>query len=142
MADIRPVTDAFAVAPQIQPGEVAELGGRFSLLINNRPDGEEAGQPTAAAIAAAAADAGLACHHLPVTGAPTAEQVRRMRELVEESSGPALAFCRTGTRSIIAWAASRALAGEALPALELQAREAGYEVGPSLAALLPRLRDA
>jgi uncharacterized protein (TIGR01244 family) len=65
-----------------------------------------------------------------------------MHELLAESSGPALAFCRTGTRSIIAWAAGRALAGEALPRVELQAREAGYEVGPSLAALLPRLRDA
>lgn len=142
MADIRPVTEAFAVAPQIQPEEIGELARRFGLLINNRPDGEEAGQPTHSEIAAAARDSGVTCHHLPIAGAPTADQVRRMRELLQESNGPTLAFCRTGTRSIVAWAAGQALAGQPLPALEAQARAAGYEVGAPLAALLPRLGGA
>jgi uncharacterized protein (TIGR01244 family) len=140
MADIRPVQDGFAVAPQLQPDELASLAGRYRTLINNRPDGEEPGQPASAEMAEAAAAAGLAYRHVPVVGAPTADQVRDMRTAVEGSPGPVLAFCRTGTRSIVTWALGEALEGRPLDELTAAGARAGYDLGPALQALAPRLR--
>jgi uncharacterized protein (TIGR01244 family) len=60
MADFRRVTEDLSVAPQISVEDVAEaarLG--FRLIVNNRPDGEQPGQPTSAEIEAAAKAAGL-----------------------------------------------------------------------------------
>src|SRR3546814_5317061 len=53
---IRSLTPALSVSPQIDPADVVALAASgFRSIVCNRPDGEEAGQPTAAAIAAAAA---------------------------------------------------------------------------------------
>ena len=65
MADIRPVTDAFAVAPQLSVSDLSEaatLG--YRLVINNRPDGEAPGQPTAAEMATAVARRAAAASYL------------------------------------------------------------------------------
>src|SRR3546814_4759693 len=52
---IRSLTPALSVSPQIDPADVVALAASgFRSIVCNRPDGEEAGQPTAAAIAAAA----------------------------------------------------------------------------------------
>lgn len=140
MADVRTVSDSFAVAPQIRPEEVADLSRRFAALVNNRPDGEEPGQPSNAEIEAAAREAGVAYTHIPVSGAPTAAQIDALRQARGASGGPVLAFCRTGTRSIITWALGEALDGRTTAELESQGRAAGYDLGPPLAAMLPQLR--
>ena len=139
MADIRDVTERFAVAPQIGPEDAPALAGRFALLINNRPDGEEAGQPSAAAVRAAAEAAGLAYVHIPIAGPPSGPQVRDIRAAIDAADGPVLAFCRSGTRSIIAWALAEAAAGRPAGEVESLAAGAGYQVGPALDALLPRI---
>ncbi|MFC6050509.1 beta-lactamase hydrolase domain-containing protein, partial [Methylobacterium hispanicum] len=47
---ITPVTDKLSVADQPSEAEIAALAGRgVRLVINNRPDGEEAAQPGSAA---------------------------------------------------------------------------------------------
>ena len=140
MADIRAVQDGFAVAPQIRPEDVAGLGERFRTLVNNRPDGEEPGQPSSAEMADAAAAAGLAYHHIPVVGQPTTEQVRAVGAVLRDSPGPVLAFCRTGTRCIVTWALGQALEGRPADELTAAGARAGYDLGPPLAAGLPRLR--
>jgi uncharacterized protein (TIGR01244 family) len=60
---------------------------------------------------AAAEAAGLAYAFVPVVGGPTPEQVRAVREAVEAAGGPVLAFCRSGTRSIVTWSLGQAAAG-------------------------------
>lgn len=100
--DIRPAGDNFAVAPQLLPEDVTELAALgFTALICNRPDGEEEGQPEVAALRAAAQDAGLAFHHIPVSGGlfPDAA-IAAFRAVRKGTQGKVLAFCRTGTRSI------------------------------------------
>jgi uncharacterized protein (TIGR01244 family) len=98
-------------------------------VINNRPDGEEPGQPTSAEIEAAAKAAGLAYAHIPVRGGPTPDQVEAEREILNSAPGPVLAFCRSGTRSIVTWSIGQALAGER-PREELVAlgAQAGYDL--------------
>ncbi len=82
------------------------------LVINNRPDGEAPGQPPADEAARAAARAGLAYRHIPVTFAGLrAEEVDRFGEAVAEADGPVHAHCASGARSANLWALSRIRCG-------------------------------
>lgn len=134
MADIRKVTDDFAVAPQISLADVALAAERgFTLVINNRPDGEAPDQPTSAQVEAAARAAGLGYIYIPVRGGPTAEQVEAVRAAMAEARGPTLAFCRSGTRSIVTWSIGQARAAER-PRDELL--KLGAQAGYDLSAVL------
>ncbi|HLV29580.1 MAG TPA: TIGR01244 family sulfur transferase [Burkholderiaceae bacterium] len=98
---IRPLTDAFAVAPQLGPDQmqaVADAG--YKSVIINRPDGEGGpDQPTSETVMAAAEAAGLKVAYLPVvSGAMTADDVLRFKALLQDMPAPVLAYCRSGTR--------------------------------------------
>ena len=135
MADIRTVTADFAVAPQLSPEDMREAAERgFRLVINNRPDGEVAGQPSAEAMRAAAEAAGLRYAHIAVTGGPTPGQVAAVREAVAAAGGPTLAFCRSGTRSIVTWALGEVQGGRLPEALVESGRSAGYDLSGVLGA--------
>lgn len=106
----------------------------FKLIVNNRPDGEEAGQPTSAEFAAAAQAAGLTYVHVPVSGRPTPQQIKAENAAIAAVDGPTLAFCRSGSRSIITWACCQLASGAASRSkLVSQAATAGYD----LSAVLP-----
>jgi uncharacterized protein (TIGR01244 family) len=134
MADIRRVTSEFSVAPQLalEDLETAAAQG-FKLVINNRPDGEAPGQPTAAAMEAAARAAGLGYVHIPVSGMARPDQVEAMQAALAEAGGPVLAYCRSGTRSITTWALGQAASGARAPS---EIVELGYEAGYDLSPLL------
>jgi uncharacterized protein (TIGR01244 family) len=130
MSDFRRVTDDFTTAPQISVADVAEAARQgFKTVINNRPDGEDPAQPSAAQIGAAAKAAGLAYFHIPVRGGPTPDQVEQTKAILAEAETPVLAFCRSGTRSIVTWSLSQAEIGERTPAeLVGLGRAAGYDL--------------
>lgn len=96
------VSETFAVSPQLEPSDMRGLAGAgFNVVICNRPDGEELNQPTVASMRQAAEAAGLAFHHIPVSGGelpPVA--IKAFAKVREEADGKVLVFCRTGTRSI------------------------------------------
>lgn len=98
---IRPLTENFAVAPQLAAEDmqaVAQAG--YKSVIINRPDGEGGPeQPASADVIAAAKAAGLVIEYQPVvSGAMTAHDVERFKELLGRLPAPVLAYCRTGTR--------------------------------------------
>ena len=135
----RKIEDALWVAPQLTETDIAAAAAEgFGTIICNRPDGEEASQPSAAQIAARAATFGLGFVHIPIVpGKFTDDAITRMRSALAEQKGPILAYCRTGTRSATLWALSQA--GHADPETLIgKAREAGYD----LSALAPRLGPA
>lgn len=133
MVDIRTVSPQFAVAPQLTPQDVAQAAAAgFVLLVNNRPDNEAPGQPSGAEMQGAAEAAGLAYVAIPVRGAPTAEQAQAVREAADSAGGPVLAFCRSGTRSITAWAMGRVEAGDDRGSVLTQAQAAGYDLSGAL----------
>lgn len=112
MTDFHKVTDDFSVAPQITLSDVARAKAEgFALVINNRPDGEAPDQPSSAEMEAAARAAGIAYAHIPVRGGPSPEQVEIERQILADAKGPVLAYCRSGTRSIVTWSIGEALAG-------------------------------
>jgi uncharacterized protein (TIGR01244 family) len=96
------IDDTLSVASQPTLDEIAALKEQgVATLVNNRPDGEEPGLPGTAAEAAAARGAGLAYHHLPVTGATLGRaEIDAFRAAVATAPGPVVAHCRSGTRSL------------------------------------------
>ena len=57
-------------------------------------------------IAAACEEAGLAFHHIPVSGMPFLEAaVQEHRDAIDASAGPVLGYCRSGQRSMMIWQA-------------------------------------
>ena len=133
----RRLDDKVLVAGQILPGDLASAAAvGVTTIVNNRPDGEEPGQPDGSAIEAAAREAGLDYRHVPVAGGLSPAQVAETAAAIEDSPGKVLMFCRSGTRSTYLWAlaqASRGMDGETLVG---QAAAAGYDLTP----ILPHLR--
>ena len=130
------LTDRFYAAPQIAPADLAEARAQgFDLVINNRPDGEEAGQPTAAEIEAAAGAAGLDYIAIPIgrDGISEADMTR----FIEATNGKqkVLGFCRTGTRSTILRSMAEARNGTPAEQLLGEAAEGGYDISGQTAAL-------
>jgi len=128
MADIRQVTPNFAVAPQIEAEDFAALAGLgFKTVIDNRPDGESHGDIQSADAEAAASAAGLTFIYAPFQGQPTPQAVEAV---IRAGQGPVLAYCRSGTRSITAWAIAQAKSGRLdADAIIASARAAGYDLG-------------
>lgn len=133
----RKLDDSISVAGQIAPEDIAEAARQgFTLVINNRPDGEAPDQPSSAEMKAAADAAGLGYAAIPITHAGfTQEQVIAMGDALARANGPVLAFCRSGTRSTLVWALARARAGDNADVLAEKAAQAGYDLSPIRAAL-------
>ena len=103
----------------------------YAVIVNNRPDGEQPGQPTDADMATAAQAAGIGYVAIPVDHSGFAEdQVARMAEVLSGAAGPVLAYCRSGTRSTWLWALARARLGDDPAALIGKAAAAGYDLSP------------
>lgn len=127
---IIPLDQHFAVAPQITPGDVIEIArAGYRAIINNRPEGEEPGQPEGAAIRHAAEALGIAYSEIPVTHAGFAHP-QLDATTVAMANGPVLAFCRSGTRSCMLWALASAKAGAEPAELFRKAAAAGYDLSP------------
>jgi uncharacterized protein (TIGR01244 family) len=143
MPDIRRIDDQISVAPQLLPGELTEVAALgFKALINNRPDGEEPGQPSDAEMRQAAEAAGLAYTSIPITHAGFSHpQIDAMTAALAAADGPVLAYCRSGTRSCNLWALAEAKAGGDPDAITDKGAGAGYSLGglrPMLEALSGR----
>ncbi|RLA45145.1 MAG: TIGR01244 family phosphatase [Gammaproteobacteria bacterium] len=125
------LTESIAVSEQITPENVADIAAAgYQVLVNNRPDGEEACQPASADIAAAAQAAGLEYYYLPITaGNFPGPDFGRMRSLLDDTLRPVLAFCRSGTRCTNLWVASRD--DKSMEQARAQARQLGYDLGMS-----------
>lgn len=126
----RQLDDKVMVSGQIAPADVASLHGMgVTMIVNNRPDGEEAGQPLGADIEAAAQQAGIEYRFVPIYRGIGPSEVECMQEAMQACEGKMLAFCRSGTRSALAWAVARS--GD-MPQQELQERaaSAGVDLTP------------
>lgn len=129
----RKLTDRILVSPQISVEQVGEAKAQgVTLIINNRPDDEEPGQVNGAEIEAAAQAAGIAYLAVPVAhGGFAPWQLDGMTQALEQAGdGKLLAYCRSGTRSTLLWALTRARAGDNGDVLAAQAAAAGYDIAP------------
>jgi uncharacterized protein (TIGR01244 family) len=133
----RKLTDRILVSPQISVDEVEQAKAQgVTVILNNRPDDEEPGQVNGAEIEAAAKAAGIAYIAVPVAhGGFAPWQLDGMAQALDQaakagSDGKLLAYCRSGTRSTLLWALTRARAGDNADVLSAQAAAAGYDISP------------
>jgi len=102
-----------------------------TMIVNNRPDGEDAGQPTSAEICKAAEAAGIAYRHVPIVRGMGPTDIEAMRDAMHEAKGgKLLAYCRSGNRSTLAWAIARREDGARREELEACAEAAGFSLAP------------
>jgi uncharacterized protein (TIGR01244 family) len=129
---IRQLDDSTLVGGQVAPGDVADLTAQgVSMLVNNRPDNEDEGQPLSADLEAAAKAAGVEYRHIPIRYGIGPSDVEAMRDAIRATGdGKLLAFCRSGNRSALAWAVARAEDGAEPDELHRLAGEAGFNLGP------------
>jgi sulfide:quinone oxidoreductase len=103
----------FAIGPQPRIEDLAAIAAAgFRGIVNNRPDGEERGQPASADMAAEARRLGLAYWHIPFRpGEATPDDARALDAALRTAGGPVLAFCRTGNRAGQLWELARRQCG-------------------------------
>jgi uncharacterized protein (TIGR01244 family) len=128
----RQLDEKTLVNGQISPGDVAELKALgVTLIVNNRPDGEDVGQPESDDIEAAAKAAGIDYRHVPIARGMGPSDVEAMREAIHSAAdGKMFAFCRSGNRSTLAWAVAKSEDGAPREELNRMANEAGFDLGP------------
>jgi uncharacterized protein (TIGR01244 family) len=128
----RQLDDRTLVSGQIHPDDVPalkELG--VTLIVNNRPDNEDAGQPESDDIEAAAKAAGIAYRHVPIARGLGPSDVEAMRDAMHAlSDGKLFAFCRSGNRSTLAWAVAKSEDGTSREELDRCVSQAGFDLGP------------
>lgn len=134
--DLRQLTPNLAVSPQIALDDVPVLArSGFRTLVNNRPDAED-GAIDHDLFAKAAAEAGMAYHYLPFTPGQVTPDLIQGFAAALEGDKPAVAFCRSGTRSTILWALTQA-GRQSEDELLRTAADAGYD----LSGIVPLMRS-
>jgi uncharacterized protein (TIGR01244 family) len=128
---IRQLDDKTLVSGQIAPHEVAGLASQgVTVLVNNRPDFEEPGQPLASEIEAAAGQAGIAYRFVPIIRGIGPADVEEMQQALRETGdGKLLAFCRSGTRSALAVSLAHREEGASREEVEQRLTQAGFDPG-------------
>ena len=129
---IRQLDDKTMVSGQLTPDQVADLKAYgVTMLVNNRPDNEDADQPMSADLEAAAQAAGMEYRHIPIRYGMGPSDVEAMRDALHATGdGKLLAFCRSGNRSTLAWAVARSEDGAEPDELHKCAEAAGFSLAP------------
>ncbi|HIP80401.1 MAG TPA: TIGR01244 family phosphatase [Kiloniellaceae bacterium] len=127
--ELKTIDKSFAVSPQIEAKDVAEIAkAGYKTIICNRPDGEGNDQPLFHEIEEAARLHGLEAHYLPVeSGKVSDADAEAFGDRLEAAPKPVFAYCRSGTRSVTLWSLSRA---DKMPLADIlaAAKGAGYDM--------------
>lgn len=136
MSDFRALSARYAAAPQLGLDDFAAArAAGYVMVICHRPDDEEPGQLTMAQASEAAAAQGLMFRAAPYAGGLTQDAYDATMKAMAQANGPILAYCRSGTRSTIAWAFVEASRGAQIEAIVHAASAQGYDLRPHEAAL-------
>lgn len=89
------------VGPQIYADQLLKLKRQgFSVIINNRPDGEEKNQPNSKKIKFESESLGINFFYIPVSPLGISkENINELAKALTSTSGPVYAYCRSGSRS-------------------------------------------
>jgi uncharacterized protein (TIGR01244 family) len=107
------VSDRLSIGAQPTAEDLRELQAKgFASVINNRREGEDDAQPTAAESSAQASAAGLGYVRQPVAlSAITEKDVRAFQNNLTQLEGPVFAHCKSGTRSMTLFTLGEVLDG-------------------------------
>jgi len=125
---VRALSETVWASAQLSPEALTALAqAGVGRIVNNRPDHEEADQPTAAEMEAAAHAAGLDYVWIPVSGMPSPAQAAAVGEALADGK-PTVLFCRSGMRSSAAWAMAECARGADADTVRAAAAAAGYDL--------------
>lgn len=137
LAELAPGISAAGALGRADIEALAQAG--VKTIVNNRPDGEDAGQLPAAEARRVAEAHGVAYHHIPMTAATlTRAEVDATADVLANSPQPMVLHCRSGTRSTLLWALVRMREGAHPAELIGQAARYGIDIAalPAIAARL------
>jgi sulfide:quinone oxidoreductase len=128
------ISDSFSVSSQLHIEDIAFLKTEgIKTIICNRPDGEDLGQVEHEEIKQEALKCGLEFHFMPViSGRMTPQDGDSFYKLLQTTSQPTHAYCRTGTRCSILWAMSELKTGATREHILQLAARAGYDLSKSI----------
>jgi uncharacterized protein (TIGR01244 family) len=129
---IRQLDHRTLVSGQVAPHEVAALAEQgITVLVNNRADGEEPGQPLASEIEQAAIQAGISYRFVPIIRGIGPADVEAMQDALRATEGgKLLAFCRSGNRSALACALAHREEGASAEEVQQRLAAAGFDPSP------------
>jgi uncharacterized protein (TIGR01244 family) len=128
MVQLIQIDSQTSVTGQLQLADLGKLAGNgVTLVINNRPDGEGFRQPRNADMAAEAGKHNLAFAYIPVSS-PSPAQAAEFASLLKEHQGKVVAYCRSGNRSSIMWAAAKVALGMPVAEVVAQAAKSGLDL--------------
>ena len=138
LAELAP---GICAAGNLDSDDIEALARRgVRTIVNNRPDGEDPGQLSAAEARQLAEAHGIDYHHIPFTAATlTRGEVDAFAQVLASAPQPLVVHCRSGTRSTLLWALVRLREGADPSALIGEAARHGIDIA-SLPALAARLR--
>lgn len=133
--------DGISLSEQIVLADVARIkAGGYRTLIDLRPDGEAADQPSSAQIGSAAIAAGLAFAYLPAPHGDIPPAVpEALAKALETAQRPVLLYCRSGKRAARVWALAEATRAGGANAEEIAAAVTG--VRQSVDDILMQIKD-
>src|SRR5437588_6117680 len=139
-AQLFPLAPGVSVAGRLDRPDIDALAAAgVRTIINNRPDGEDAGQLPVAEARRIAEAHGIAYHHIPVTAASLSRaDVDAFAAVLANGEQPIVAHCRSGTRSSLLWALVRMREGADPATLIATAARHGIDIAalPAIAARL------
>jgi uncharacterized protein (TIGR01244 family) len=101
-AQLVPVSENIFITAQLKPEDIPDLGRReVQTIVDIRPDGEAAHQPSSTQLAKVADVHGIHFHYIPVPHESIPEEaVQHLQSVLAESSGSTVLYCRTGRRAV------------------------------------------
>ena len=140
-AELIPLGPGLSATGRLDRADIEALArAGVRTIVNNRPDGEDPGQLSAAEARRLAEALGLAYHHIPVTAATLSRaDVDAFAAVLREAATPVVAHCRSGTRSTLLWALTRMRQGADAFSLVAEAASHGIDIA-TLPAVAARLR--
>lgn len=127
---IRQLDDWTYIGGQIRPDQIAGLAQMgVTLVVNNRPDGEEPDQPPGAEIEQAANAVGIDYRAIPIIRGIGPADADATGEAIASTKGKTLLFCRSGNRSALVWAVSQSDRG--VPREEIEEKLIGVGIDPA-----------
>jgi uncharacterized protein (TIGR01244 family) len=123
--EFRPLTPRYTVSPQIEPADLSAIkAAGYSMIIDNRPDGEIPGHLHGHVMQQAAEAMGFEFVINPIIGgAMTDANVAAQAAAMAKAKGPVFAYCASGNRCSVVWALTQA---GTLPADDLVGIPAKY----------------
>ncbi len=103
--EARQIAEDYWVAGQLSPEDLKTAREQgFRSIVCNRPDDEEANQPTYLEVSGAAEALGLEHVYIPIgTGTDFAVAGQELTDFLAQAPRPVLAYCRSGHRSTVLW---------------------------------------